>query len=117
MQSQFPEKLPVTEHAPVFVVDTSPASCPVSEVPRKAPAGELLRRACELATASCRVSEVPRKAPAGELLRRACELATAEEERQAELVRRKRRWWVRHWLMRRPVYGQYESLMTRHWHT
>ncbi|KAI8494397.1 hypothetical protein Bbelb_276230 [Branchiostoma belcheri] len=36
----------------------------------------------------------------------------AEEERQAELVRRKRRWWGRPWLMSRPVYGQFESLMT-----
>ncbi|KAI8493054.1 hypothetical protein Bbelb_290580 [Branchiostoma belcheri] len=27
-------------------------------------------------------------------------------------MRHKRRWWVRPWLMHRPVYGQYESLMT-----
>ena len=35
----------------------------------------------------------------------------AEEERQAELDCRKRRGWVRPWLMRRPVHGEYDSLM------
>lgn len=35
----------------------------------------------------------------------------AEEERQAEILRRRRRWWVRPWLMRRQLYGQYETLM------
>lgn len=33
----------------------------------------------------------------------------AEEERRAEL--RRRRWWVRPWIARRPIYGQYEQLM------
>ncbi|KAI8481366.1 hypothetical protein Bbelb_409300 [Branchiostoma belcheri] len=40
-----------------------------------------------------------------------CRQLATEEESQPELVRRKRRWWVRPWLMRRPVYGQYESMM------
>ena len=35
----------------------------------------------------------------------------AEEERQGEMLHRRRRWWVRPWLMRRPLYGQYETLM------
>lgn len=38
-------------------------------------------------------------------------MAAAEEERQEEVLRRRRRWWVRPWLMRRPLYGQYETLM------
>jgi len=35
----------------------------------------------------------------------------AEDERGAELQRRRRRWWVRPWIARRPIYGQYEQLM------
>ena len=35
----------------------------------------------------------------------------AEQERNAERVRRKRRWWVRPWLTRRSLFGQYETLM------
>ncbi|CAH1264072.1 Hypp2846 [Branchiostoma lanceolatum] len=35
----------------------------------------------------------------------------AEEERQAELLRRRKRWWTRPGLLERPVCGQYERLM------
>ena len=35
----------------------------------------------------------------------------AEEARVARLERRRRRWWVRPWLLRRPAYGQFENLM------
>jgi len=34
-----------------------------------------------------------------------------EEARVARLERRRRRWWVRPWLLRRPAYGQFENLM------
>ena len=34
-----------------------------------------------------------------------------EEERVARLERRRRRWWVRPWLLRRPTYGHFENLM------
>ncbi|KAI8493838.1 hypothetical protein Bbelb_281850 [Branchiostoma belcheri] len=45
--------------------------------------------------------------------RRNLVLATllAEQERYAELQRRRRRWWIRPWLLERPRYGQYEKLM------
>ena len=39
----------------------------------------------------------------------------AEEERGIRQERQRRRWWVRPWLQRRPLYGQYETLMA-HWH-
>ena len=35
----------------------------------------------------------------------------AEEDRIARRQRRRRRWWVRAWLMRRPLYGEYNTLM------
>ena len=35
----------------------------------------------------------------------------ADEERRGQVLRRRRRWWIRPWLMRRPLYGQYETLM------
>ena len=35
----------------------------------------------------------------------------AEEERGIRRERQRRRWWVRPWLQRRPLYGQYETLM------
>ena len=34
-----------------------------------------------------------------------------EEARVARQQRRQRRWWVRHWLLRRPTLGQFEALM------
>jgi hypothetical protein len=37
-------------------------------------------------------------------------LAAAERERQ-RARRRERRWWVREWILRRPLFGQYETLM------
>ena len=35
----------------------------------------------------------------------------AEGERGIRRERQRRRWWVRPWLQRRPLYGQYETLM------
>jgi len=35
----------------------------------------------------------------------------SEQERQTDTLRRRRRWWVRPWLTRRPLCGQYETLM------
>lgn len=37
-------------------------------------------------------------------------LDEAERERQ-RAPRRRRRWWVRDWILRRPLFGQYETLM------
>ncbi|WAR11806.1 hypothetical protein MAR_025986 [Mya arenaria] len=37
-------------------------------------------------------------------------LEAAERERQ-RARRRERRWWVREWILRRPLFGQYETLM------
>ena len=35
----------------------------------------------------------------------------SEQERQTDTLHRRRRWWVRPWLTRRPLYGQYKTLM------
>ncbi|WAR20585.1 hypothetical protein MAR_002423 [Mya arenaria] len=37
-------------------------------------------------------------------------LEAAERERQ-RARRRERRWWVREWILRRPLFGQYDTLM------
>ena len=35
-----------------------------------------------------------------------------EAERERHMTqRRRRRWWVRDWILRRPLFGQYETLM------
>lgn len=39
-------------------------------------------------------------------------LEEAEQERQRQQrAPRPRRWWVRDWILRRPLFGQYETLM------
>ena len=34
------------------------------------------------------------------------------ELEEADSSRKKKRWWVRDWLLRRPFYGQYDALLT-----
>ena len=38
-------------------------------------------------------------------------IAAEEDERRRRRGRRARRWWVREWIQRRPMYGHYETLM------
>ena len=38
-------------------------------------------------------------------------ILVAAEQQERQRLRRRRRWWVRPWILRRPLYGQYEQLM------
>ena len=39
-------------------------------------------------------------------------IMVAEEERHAQLRPRRRRWWIRPWISRRQLHGQYDQLMS-----